>query len=60
MPLCHSRLWQNGIEALMSALLNLDEYLGVNTGSNFELATIVESGLPTETLSLLKGRTTLS
>ncbi len=38
----------------MGTTLNLTEYIGVNPESDFDLAQIVERGLPAETLSLLK------
>ena len=34
--------------------LEIDEYIGVEPGSDFELANTVESGLPVDTLTLLK------
>jgi putative toxin-antitoxin system antitoxin component (TIGR02293 family) len=34
--------------------INLSEYLGVNPASDFDLAELIERGLPSDTLSLLK------
>jgi putative toxin-antitoxin system antitoxin component (TIGR02293 family) len=35
-------------------ILNIGEYIGVAPGSEFDLAQIVENGLPTDSLALLK------
>ncbi len=38
----------------MPAILNIDEYIGVAPESEFELAAIIETGLPTSSLSFLR------
>ena len=38
----------------MGTTINLSEYLGVNPASDFDLAEMIERGLPADTLSLLK------
>jgi putative toxin-antitoxin system antitoxin component (TIGR02293 family) len=38
----------------MATLLNINEYIGVAPESEFELAAIVETGLPTSSLSFLR------
>jgi putative toxin-antitoxin system antitoxin component (TIGR02293 family) len=38
----------------MPATVDVSEYIGVSPKSDFDLATIVEHGLPTENLTLLK------
>ena len=38
----------------MGTTINLSEYLGVNPASDFDLAELIERGLPSDTLSLLK------
>jgi putative toxin-antitoxin system antitoxin component (TIGR02293 family) len=38
----------------MATNLNIEDYIGVAPNSEFDLAEIVESGLPTESLALLK------
>ena len=50
--ICHYHVWHNVCRAW--AQLNLTEYIGANPESDFDLAQIVERGLPAETLSFLK------
>jgi putative toxin-antitoxin system antitoxin component (TIGR02293 family) len=38
----------------MDATLNISEYIGIAPGSEFDLAEIVEKGLPIDSLALLK------
>jgi putative toxin-antitoxin system antitoxin component (TIGR02293 family) len=44
------------IEAIMSTQPTLKDYLGISPASGLELAQLVEKGLPTKNLELLKAR----
>lgn len=44
-------IWHN---VCMDATLNIGEYIGIAPRSEFDLAEIVEKGLPTDSLALLK------
>ena len=53
MAICRVGVWHNGgMEVLDLAML--DEAIGIKSKSDFELAEIVENGLPTATLAMLK------
>jgi putative toxin-antitoxin system antitoxin component (TIGR02293 family) len=47
-------MWHNGYGAGMSTNLIIGEYIGIIPRSDFDLAEIVEAGLPTDSLGLLK------